>query len=141
MFLVLALLFSSVVAGCGKKNGVGSVHGTVTYHGKPVPNALVVFMPETPGSLPASGLTDDNGRYELMTSVKGDGASVGNHRVTITARGPDKERPGAPVGVTGIASEPGDPLIPIEYFMPDTSGLIAEVKPGTNTADFALTDR
>lgn len=141
LFLVVGLLLPLVVAGCGKKDGVGTVRGMVTYRGSPVQNALVVFMPETPGLLPASGLTDSNGRYELMTSVKGDGASVGNHRVTVTARGPDKGRSDATVDPLGIGGEPGDPLIPIDYFMPDTSGLTAEVKPGVNTVDFALTDR
>ena len=138
MFLVVVLLLLSGVGGCGRKNNFVSVRGTVTYLGKPLPDALVVFMPETPGVLPASGLTDSNGRYALMTSVQGDGGSVGKHRVTVTARGPDKERPADEVGLTGSNTEPGDPLIPIKYFTPDTSGLEAEVTSGGITANFNL---
>ncbi len=138
MLLVVIVFLPAVVAGCRKNDGLVPVRGTVTYRGNPLPNALVVFMPETPDVLPSSGLTDSNGRYELMTIVPGDGANVGKHRVTITARGPDKERRGAPVGLTGSNTEPGDPLIPIKYFMPDTSGLTADVKPGGITADFPL---
>ncbi len=140
MFLVVVMVLPAVVGGCSSKSdGLARVRGTVTYRDKPLPNALVVFMPVTPGALPASGLTDSNGRYELMTMVQGDGASVGKHRVTVTARGPDKERRGgAPIDLTGSNTEPGEPLIPQKYFMPDTSGLTAEVKPGGITADFEL---
>jgi hypothetical protein len=140
-FLVLVLLLATVAAGCGRKDGRVPVRGTVTYRGQPLPNALVVFMPETPGVLPSSGLTDRNGRYQLMTTVPGDGAAVGKHRVTITARKPDKELKGGARSVTGSATEPGAPLIPTKYFMPDTSGLTAEVKPGGITADFKLSDK
>jgi len=135
---VFAILLPIAVAGCGGKDGLPSVRGTVTYNGKPLPNALVAFAPEAPGSFPASGLTDSNGRYELTTRVPGDGASLGKYRVAVTARGPEKERPPGAPGLTAGTTDPGDPLIPTKYFAFDTSGLTAEVKPGDNTADFDL---
>ncbi|MSU79163.1 MAG: carboxypeptidase regulatory-like domain-containing protein [Gemmataceae bacterium] len=140
MVSVGVLLLLVVLPGCGKKDGRVPVVGTVTYRGNPVPNALVVFMPETPDLLPSSGLTDDNGRYELMTIVRGDGASPGMYRVTITARGSEKVRPGAVFDPTGSNAEPGAALVPTKYFMPDTAGLKADVQPGGITADFKLVD-
>jgi hypothetical protein len=35
---------------------------------------------------------------------------------------------------------PGEPTIPTKYFSPDTSGLVHEVKPGSNTIDLTLKD-
>ncbi len=144
ILLVAVVCVSGFVAGCdtqrdGLKDVFAPVRGTVTYLGQPLPNALVVSMPETPDVLPASGLTESDGRYELMTIVQGDGASVGRHRVTITARGPDNELSGDAIDPAGSDTEPGEPLIPEKYFMPDTSGLVAEVKRGDNTVNFDLT--
>lgn len=138
IIVAIAMLLSAV-AGCGKTDGSVSVRGTVTYGGKPVPHAKVVFIPESPGVLPLSGLTDTNGHFVLTTAVPGDGASVGKYRVTIEARGPEKVRPpDAPGGVAAGNAEPGEPLIPVQYFIPGMSGLSAEVKSGDNTFDFDL---
>ncbi len=136
-FLVVAVLLATVAGGCGQSDGLVRVGGTVTYRGQPLPNALVVFMPETPGLLPASGLTDASGRYELMSTAPGDGVAVGKHRVTVTARGLAKEL--AEGELPSQFFEDGPPLIPEKYFQPDTSGLTAEVKSDA-TLDFKLTD-
>jgi len=141
MRLTLARLFLALplaaFVGCGSGEGPVPVRGTVTYRGAPLPSALVVFMPETPGVLPASGLTDSDGRFELMTRSPRDGAYPGKYRVTITAR---REPPGAPGGVLVLPTEPAEPLIPEKYFMPDTSGLTAEVPREGLNVDFNLTD-
>lgn len=141
-WLVALLLAPALAIGCGSKSKgpeLASVSGTVKYRGKPLENALVVFLPDTPGIPSASGSTDTNGYYELMTHAPGDGAIVGKYRVTITARGPDKVLPGeSPTGLPGGNTEPGDPLIPQKYFVPDTSGLSGDVKSGKNTIDFDL---
>jgi hypothetical protein len=117
------------------------VSGVVKYQGQPLENAQVVFIPDTASAPPASGATDKNGRYHLMTHVPGDGAIVGKYRVMVTARGPDKILPeGQSVsGLPGGNTEPGDPLIPQKYFLPDTSGLTADVKSGRNPINFELT--
>src|SRR5205807_651437 len=94
LILVLAL-----VQGCGGSDGPVQVRGTVRYRGQPLPNALVTFMPETPEALPASGLTDVEGHYQLGTRSVRDGVHVGKHRVTITARGPDRESADGPSGL------------------------------------------
>ncbi len=141
--LAVVIFLPAMVGGCGSKSNVpdlASVSGTVTYRGHPVENALVVFMPETPGERSANGTTDSKGRYRLTTDGFGKGAVLGEHRVTITARGPDKEVPGE-VGPVGLPeTTPGDPLIPAKYFKPETSGYVVEVTAKGITADFELQD-
>jgi hypothetical protein len=139
--VLLSLL--TATAGCGSDDGptLARVQGTVKHDNKPLANALVVFLPETPGALSASGTTDNEGYYQLMTRSPGDGVLIGKHRVTVMARGPDQKLPEDqnPTGLPGGNFVPGDPLIPEKYFSPETSGLTAEVKSGKNTLDFELT--
>ena len=117
---------------------MGSVSGTVTYQGKALEKAQVVFHSESNG-LAATGWTDAKGRYRLGTRSIDDGAMLGKYRVTVAARGPDKTLPGPSTsGMPGGNIVPGDPLIPEKYFMPDKSGLSTEVKPGGNTYDIDL---
>jgi hypothetical protein len=115
------------------------VVGRVTYEGKPLANADVVFAPEN-GDRVASGRTDQEGHYRLGTLVAGDGAIVGSHRVTISARGPDKPGPPGFVGsgLPGGDKVPGEPLIPEKYFSPETSGISRDVQLGNNEFDFDL---
>lgn len=132
-------------AGCGSKSTgpeLAQVSGTVKFQGKPLENALVVFFPAEPGIPSATGTTDKNGVYRLMTRAPGDGAVLGKHRVTVAARGPDKVLPEgqSATGLPGGNTEPGDPLIPQKYFLPGTSGLDREVTIGKNTIDFDLTE-
>lgn len=135
------LAFSLLIAiGCGG-GGAAAVSGHVTYKGKPVANADVTFIPESSDGKPASGRTDEGGRYSLSTPTKGDGAIPGKYKIHIIARGP--ERPPKPgESITGMPGEmmPGEALIPQKYFVADSSGLKFEVKRGTNTANFDLAD-
>ncbi|MDB5391000.1 MAG: carboxypeptidase regulatory-like protein [Planctomycetaceae bacterium] len=147
--LLLSLLF--VVAACGKSGPpLASVSGVVTYQDKPVVYAQVVLMSieKYDGrTWPASAETDEDGRYVLETPGVGNGALVGKHTVSITKRGPSR---GAAPGSPAVGNEsrpemqaymlPGPALIPERYFSPVTSGLEAEVKPGSNTFDFKLKD-
>ena len=94
------------MTGCGNP-GMAKVSGTVTWRGTPVPDAVVQFLPTSkPG---AGGRTDAEGRFSLTTLKPGDGAYVGQGRVTIT---------------------PYD--IPERYRTPDKTPLTAEVVAGIN---------
>src|SRR6476659_1477635 len=72
--------------GCGRGPAppkLAPVSGVVTYKGVPVRDAYVKFIKD--GSpLVAGGFTDDTGRFKLTSNVEGDGASVGENKVTIT---------------------------------------------------------
>lgn len=61
------------------------VSGIVTLDGKPLSNAMVVFIPTgSTGGIGSSGYTDKEGKFELQTasgSVKTPGAPPGTYRV------------------------------------------------------------
>ncbi len=68
------------------------VSGVVSYNGKPVEGAVVVFSaPDAPRA--ASGKTDAEGKYKLYTYEEFDGAVSGLHEVSISK--PDPARKGS----------------------------------------------
>jgi hypothetical protein len=89
--LVLAALALSL-AGCrGGSYKTAPVSGRVLLDGKPLPDALVMFVPVTaPGNkddLPSSfATTGPDGRYslKLQSGSQSAGAVVGKHKVIIT---------------------------------------------------------
>ena len=137
---LLSLATIACVTGCGSSGpAMAPVSGVVTVDGAPVENAAVMFVPEG-GGRPATGLTDADGKFSLETLEPGDGALVGNHKVTVTG-----------VKTTGIqATEDGlsgvvDPsqvkeewFVPQKYSKPDTSGLTQEVKRGMEPVELKL---
>jgi hypothetical protein len=140
--LVWTLLLLSVTIGCGGGgSGAAAVSGKITHKGKPLAKANVSFTPVDGASRAAAGLTDESGYYKLGTFSTSDGALPGKYRVAIIARGPDRPLKPGEMG-SGMPGEtmPGDALIPMKYFAPDSSGLTFEVKKGSNTADFDLAD-
>ena len=119
-----------VAVGCGRSD-MAKVSGTVTWQGKPVPDAIVEFVPANrPGAV---GRTDAAGRYSLTTLKPGDGAFVGPVRVIVQpfvpGFDPDKPRP----------SPPSRTDIPDRYRTADKTPLTAEVVAGKkNQFDFEL---
>jgi len=115
--------------GCNSEKvpGLGTVTGTVTMDGKPVPDAMVSFEPTEPGKSAALGKTDASGNYELYYSRSHKGAPVGENIVKITTygeTGDDENRQ--------IRKE----TVPTKYNV--KSELKAEVKRGANKFDFDL---
>ncbi|MGQ9823273.1 MAG: carboxypeptidase-like regulatory domain-containing protein [Thermogutta sp.] len=153
--IVAIALLGLITNGCSKGSGLktGSVSGTVTFQGKPVANAQVVFQPKQ-GGQNAVGTTDANGRYTLMTGTDR-GALIGEHRVTVTVQsgaeklsGIDAADPSAAYGQAMVAAASGRPPaaqtpsaggIPAKYGDPATSGLEFTVKAGSNTINLDLT--
>lgn len=87
---VCGLMLFGVIAisGCdsGTDADLATVEGTVTFDGKPLPEALVVF--ELEGSeMTSECVTDDNGHYKLQFSGKRSGAKLGTHVVRIRTSG------------------------------------------------------
>lgn len=133
-------LFSVVLMGCGGTDGpaldLAPAEGTLTIGGAPLPNALVTFHPES--GRPATGRTDDAGHFTLMTKEPGDGAAVGNHKVTVMA----DSSVSAEINSEDAYTTPdpnSDSGIPGKYVNPNTSGLTAEVTAdGENKFTFNL---
>jgi hypothetical protein len=118
-FAVLAGVL--ILNGCNRSGlNLADVSGVVTYNGKAVEKAGVIFMPES--GQPAMGTTDAEGKFTLATANH-PGALVGNHRVGITK------------SETIVTQNPGERLptynnkylIPSKYSSPATSELTAVV--------------
>lgn len=124
-------------AGCGQPT-MAKVSGTVTWQGKPVPDAMVQFVHKNrPG---ASGRTDAAGRFSLTTLKPGDGAYVGSFQVAIEpfVPGLDPDAPLLPLP-TRPQPSPSRPDIPDRYRTVDKTPLSAEVVAGKkNVIDFNL---
>lgn len=142
---MLGLVF---VAGCGSSLKLNPVTGKVTLDGKPITDATVTFTPSGAGAA-AVGRTDANGVYTLMDN-RGDGAAgaeQGEYKVAVlwykpsgkdlsqqTGAGEEKKDDrAAHTTVQGPTAQ-----LPTSYLNPDTSGLTASVKAGSNTFDFDL---
>ena len=80
--LAVLTVFCFASLGCGSGGDFGYVEGTVTLDGKPLENALIGFYPE--GGRGSIGSTDSEGHYSLQYTANQKGASVGNHKVTIS---------------------------------------------------------
>lgn len=126
----LSAAFSvALLLGCGGGEGpeLGSVEGTVTLDGDPLPNATVTFTPRDGGRL-SIGITDDDGHYELKHTPSRDGALIGKHRVTITTAS-------SKTGADGNDIEIPEKL-PANYNA--ETELERDVEAGSNEFDFEL---
>ena len=138
--LCVILAATAFLAGCGGGSSAPvtvPVQGVVNYQGKPVPKLSVAFIPDK--GLLASGTTDAQGKFTLMTNKPGDGAMVGNYKVAISFV-PDEipEMPGLPGTEKKAPASP----IPQKYATPQTSGLTKTVEKDAakNNFTFDLTD-
>ncbi len=127
-WIVLAMALTSMSACRSRPSDqpdLGTVTGVVTMDGAPLEGALVSFAPAEGRA--SQGVTDAEGKYELVYIGNTKGAKVGSHRVHITTYIADDSDPDA---------RKIKETIPAKYHK-DTV-LTAEVKEGTNTFDFAL---
>ena len=112
------------LSGCSKSEfELGLVTGVVTYDGRPLARANVVFQPDGAVGTTSVGFTNDAGEYQLTFSRTAKGAIVGGHEVVINVW-PTDENP-KPIKV------------PARYNT--ATELKAEVKAGKNVHNFELT--
>jgi hypothetical protein len=118
--------FSGLLVGCARSSNAKTtpVEGVVTFLGKPVPGAIVTFIPENAPL--ATGETDSEGRFVLMTRRPGDGTVPGNCRVTIAKFVLEAPKADDQEGATPT----GQSLLPEKYASIETSGLSAQVEAG-----------
>jgi hypothetical protein len=136
--LVSLGLLLVVLVGCGGNPPTAEVTGTVTYDGRPLKEGTIIF--EAPGARPASGKIVDGKIVEVTTFKPGDGAPIGNHKVAIqsvkTSEAAAPQDPGQATPKAGYMGSTS--LIPEVYGNPETSGLTATIKEGTNAVTFEL---
>lgn len=133
LFSLLLLFQAGCSGGSGDTPETAQVKGIVTMSGNPVPNATVVFLPESGPS--ARGITDESGTYTLKTG-KTPGAVTGRHSVTISVSSGVIPMPGTE---EAKQAEKTKSVIPADYADPQKSGLSANVSAGgENVIDFNL---
>ena len=127
---ILVLLAGMLLVGCRKQYEIPSVDGVVRLDGKPLPDAVVRFIPQQGRA--SVGKTKADGGYSLQYTGKQRGAEPGRHTVVITSEI-------SPIGGEGNAVPVGGrkELLPARYHT--KTGLTADVKSGANTIDFDLT--
>lgn len=152
--VTVLLTFSGCGKGAAPKNRepVFPVSGKITYKGKPVAGADIVFKSETVDRS-AFGRTNEDGEYELSTFGSNDGAVAGKHSVVIvkssvaaptTPQAPVESTDYVPPGYEKVkpAAVKADAGLPAKYAKPETSGLIGIVNDdgSPNEANFDLKD-
>ncbi|QDU07382.1 hypothetical protein [Gimesia aquarii] len=128
----LLLTISLMITGCGgdidDAPEVAPVSGTVQFNGKPLEEGTIVFHPTSGRS--ASGMIKGGKIIDVTTTTKGDGAPVGDNKVTIFSTKPD------PKDLSGMGTIS---LIPEKYNDVKKSGLNAMIKGNQeNTVTFDL---
>lgn len=123
---ILCAVAILLVAGCGSSD-IGRVTGKITIDGAPLQNASVYFYPEPTGR-PSSGMTDEQGQYDLVYTRGVNGAQIGEHRVEISTAGMS----GGTGGYGGDSKE----TVPARYNV--KSDLKVAVEGGSNVHDFTL---
>lgn len=129
--LVVSLL---LVFGCGRTGPKSvTVTGDVTYRGKTVEDAVVVFI--SAKNRPVDGKTNSQGRFEMKAFVSDDAANSDEHVVCVTKTVPN---PNAPPNVPSLSKLF---ILPSRYSTPVQSPLRAAVTAqGPNEFHLELTD-
>jgi hypothetical protein len=141
---VLAITCPGLAAGCGGPHTV-TVEGIVTFQGKPVEDAAVMFLPAA-GGRPSVARTNADGHYQIDLKPGAGAAAELNYNVTITAvETPPAESTGGDerselLAELNTARRRPRWKIPRKYSRVDASGLQVNVQTGQNNiADFKLT--
>ena len=117
----LVFLATASMLGCGGSD-YGYVRGKVLINGEPAPKGLVVrFHPQVPGSSWSTGITDDNGNYEMHFSLTKKGVQIGSCKITVDFPEGD-----------------GLPSTPEFLNRYNESPFIYEVRPGRQTYDVKI---
>ncbi len=121
-----------LLVGCGDNSGLAPVTGRATLDGEPLVEAAVLFQPDG-GGVPATGVTDKDGKFELTTGEL-KGAAVGKNGVSVIKE--ISVQPKRKIEESEIV--PMKMLTPPKYASPQTSGLTVEVKTGMEPVQLEL---
>jgi hypothetical protein len=128
-FLLALVLLSP--SGCGPREPLARVSGQVTFEGKPVQEALILFSSDAQGIHMTADVVE--GRYKIVTA-SADGLPPGEYQVAISP--PIIDHPVGPILEPPRAAAPPD--IPPRYHDLQTSGLVVRLVDGDNRADFDM---
>lgn len=129
------LLLLVVAAGCGGGGGLnaptGTVSGKVTINGAPLGNAMITFVGENNGDTASAQLASD-GSYSLKYGT-GFSVPAGDYRVAFSSSNPNAPAPNPSDLMANPDKFKPTTTIPDKYLDAKNSGLIAVVKPGSNS--------
>ncbi len=123
--------------------GFAKVRGSVTLDGKPLADAIVTFAAQD-NRFFATGITDANGKYSLVTLVKGklhSSVSQGPNLVSIAKYEDLDIEQTLPPDDAGIEVLQPKLDTPAKYAATEASGLVVEVAASNNVFDFHLAGR
>lgn len=123
---ILALLGLGLLSGCwsGGGQGTASVSGAVTLDGQPIGAGSVLLVSER--GLGVSAELQRDGKYAIR-------CLPGKYFVAVSP-----PPPADPLAPQAAGAPSPEVKIPKSYQDAGTSGLLAEVKDGTNSFDFSL---
>jgi hypothetical protein len=127
VLLPVAGVLAALVSGCGDKGPrLYPVKGMVRLNGEPAKDVNIMFTPVTlpegdATPLSPAAVTDEEGRFQLMSFKPGDGAPAGDYKVTIIYPMNRYNK-----HLSGIDRLKG------KFADPKTSGLTAKVEPTSN---------
>ena len=133
------------VAGCGSSSNLPKLmplSGTVTFDGKPLSGAAVIFIPtgSTRGTS-ANGYTDKAGMYEVVAKQGDKGAPVGECRVVVMKFVMPDGSDLPTNSDSSLIDSGARQILPARYSSMRETKLTATVRDGTNTIDFPLTSK
>ncbi len=131
---ILPLVILAGLAGCGSGEDLPEtteVSGKVTLNGKLLTEGEITFYPKGDKSHPAHGQIGPDGSFPSLTTFEaGDGATIGEHIVTVQI---------FPKGANpGFEAQAASVQIPQKYTSPTNSDYVVEVKPGSNNLHIKL---
>ncbi len=133
-FCVIALV-SSALIGCGDDGPrIVPVNGVVTFKGKPIGQINVMFVPADGQGRIAEGTSDGSGKFSLQTERPGDGAMMGEYKVSFKFL--SESVPDMPGFAGGAKPEPSP--IPLKYGDENKSGFTAKVEASNEEFKFDL---
>jgi hypothetical protein len=151
-YTFILLLSALFVVGCNSGGiSVSSVTGEVTYNGQPVENALISFVPQSPNGRGASGQSESNGTFVLLTQgATKSGAMSGEYKILVSKlveideSGKEVIRQVAKGYDPNNAQEekryPQKNLLPEKYAKEETTNLIVTVEKKKNHFKLELKD-
>lgn len=139
LLVLVGILLCPLGCSSSDQPELGQVTGTITLDGKPLPGVAVVFQPEN--GRPARGVTNAEGKYELVYIRQTKGTKVGPNRVEVAPSEEGEESEGEEVGegesqTATKKSKSTKMSVPARYNT--KSELKVDVKSGSNTFDFQL---
>ena len=134
---MLLCLLAPVVVGCSEEEAIAlpenTAEGSVTYKGKPVPHALVIFTGE---NVSATANADAQGNYR-MEYVPAGTLKVGVN--TEAGRGMMMSARMATSRDEGSGGKkPSFVDVPKKFFNPETSGITVTTTEGANEVDIVV---